>query len=486
MTEIRMTRFFDSQSPRANSDTTHGSVVRETADIQPIVRPVVQSDPSTVRIYGNAVSETDTCRLSEHDLLGSHVRGSQGAERTYGATASGVGAFCGASPAHAEAMEAIVASPCDKPQTHSRHDAITGRWTIFAAGRDERPNDYASIAPPEPVSFQCPFCVGHEEQTPPSVLEINSSECESMSLEPHHEQSSEPGSVRRPWAIRVIPNKFPAVDAIPRQLMTSEPSELAQKTKSRRDDPSQALFRSRIITGGHEVFIESPSHDHSLVTLDLSQATMLFRAYQLRMSHWRKAPSICYVSLFKNSGPAAGASLHHSHSQLIATTELPFAAKAVADRMKLHWAKTGCCLQCDLVRSEIKAKVRVVASTDSLVAYCPFGSHLPMLLRITTRRHLDCYESLTMSELEELAKLVRRCIRWLQKIYPDVAYNYLIHTRPPGVGGEDMAHWALELFPRVSHVAGFEWSSDCLINPMLPETAAAKYRSIARDENPLR
>lgn len=484
-----MTRFFDSQTPKAASDTAHGSVVPEASDIPSIVLPTDHSDPSTVRIYGEEISQSDTCLLGSHDPLESRERRNRGSEKSSRAASSGAGELCAASLAHAEAMEAIVASPtaspCEKTQTHSRHDAITGRWTIFAVGRDERPNDYAAVAPLEPVSFQCPFCAGHEEQTPPSVLEIDSSECESMSLASYDEQGNHL-SPRRPWAIRVIPNKFPAVDGISQEPVTSDPAAVAHKTKSRRDDPTQSLFRSRVITGGHEVFIESPSHDHSLVTLDLAQATMLFRAYQLRMSHWRKVPSICYVSLFKNSGPAAGASLHHSHSQLIATTELPFAAKAVADRMKLHWAKTGCCLQCDLVRAEIKAKVRVVASTDSLVAYCPFGSHLPMLLRITTRRHLDCYESLTMSELEELAKLVRRCIRWMQKMYPDVAYNYLIHTRPPGVGGEDMAHWALELFPRVSHVAGFEWSSDCLINPMLPETAAAKYRAIARDENPLR
>jgi UDPglucose--hexose-1-phosphate uridylyltransferase len=369
-------------------------------------------------------------------------------------------------------------------KTHSRFDAISGRWTIFAVGRDERPNDYVTVPPKENTNFECPFCSGHEHQTPPSVLEVTANQCDSLSM--HGSPGSwETQTAYSPWAIRVIPNKYPAVDS---NEVAEEPTPYSLPKASPRSDYSGtgALFRSREITGGHEVFIESSGHDQSLLTLDLSQVTMLLHAYQLRMRYWRSVPSIAYISVFKNEGPAAGASLHHSHSQLIATSELPIAAKATADRMKLHWAKTGCCLQCDTVRAEIKAKKRVVAVTDSLIAYCPYGSHLPMQVRITSKRHLDCYEDLTIHELEEMARLLRGCIRWMQAIYPDVSYNYLIQTRPPAISGDDMSHWALELFPRITQVAGFEWSSDCMINPILPEVAAATYREVAVSENPLR
>ncbi len=389
----------------------------------------------------------------------------------------------GEAKSYSESVESVTGAVTDAAQTHSRYDPISGRWTIFAAGRDERPNDFISLPPGESTHVACPFCSGNEHQTPAAVLEVNAHQCDSLALGTAVDLSAA-SSRAEPWVIRVIPNKYPAVNRVSDVVHDSSSSYLSSTL--RREDHSHSLFRSRAVAGGHEVFIESPNHEQSILTLDLSQVTMLLRVYQERLRHWRNDPAVGYLSLFKNVGPAAGASLHHSHSQLIATTELPIAAKATAERMKLHWAKTGCCLQCDTVRAEVKARQRIVAVTDSLVAYCPFGSHLPMLLRITTRRHKDCYEDLTHGELEGLAKLLRGSIRWLQEIYPDVAYNYLIHTRPPGIVGEEMSHWSLEIFPRITQVAGFEWSSDCMINPILPEVAAASYREVAASENPLR
>ncbi len=94
-----------------------------------------------------------------------------------------------------------------------------------------------------------------------------------------------------------------------------------------------------------------------------------------------------------------------------------------------------------------------MASTKSLVAYCPYASHLPMLLRITSREHLACFEDLSIQQLEELAILVRNGIRWLESIYQDVAYNFVIHTRPPAVSEDTPFHWSLELFPRITKIA---------------------------------
>lgn len=371
----------------------------------------------------------------------------------------------------------------DRNHAHCRYDAITGRWTIFAAGRGERPSDFVTSPPSENTLVECPFCVGHEDQTPPSVLEISSRQCDSLSLDELSRETN-PDEAHSGWAIRVIPNKYPAVDS-PNGW---EPDQLHSSTPLRREESSgsHALFRSRPVVGGHEVFIEACEHNQSFATIDLNQATMLLHAYQLRMLHYRECPAVQFISVFKNVGSAAGASLHHSHSQLIATSELPIATRAVADRMRIHRAKTGCCLQCDIIRAEIRSKVRVVAMTNSLIAYCPFGSHLPMMIRITTKRHLDCFEQLEMKELGELSRLVRGAIRWLQGIYPEVSYNFLINTRPPRIDDEEDAHWSMEIFPRVTQLAGFEWGSDCIINPVLPEDAAEIFRGVAKRENPLR
>ena len=57
------------------------------------------------------------------------------------------------------------------------------------------------------------------------------------------------------------------------------------------------------------------------------------------------------------------------------------------------------------------------------------------------------------------------------------AYNFVIHTAPRELDRPDAFHWRLELFPRLTKVAGFEWGSDCYINPLSPEEAARQLRN---------
>jgi UDPglucose--hexose-1-phosphate uridylyltransferase len=150
-----------------------------------------------------------------------------------------------------------------------------------------------------------------------------------------------------------------------------------------------------------------------------------------------------------------------------------------------HRANSGCCLQCDLVRGELKARRRVVWRDDSLVAYCPFASHLPMLLRVTTLDHQPRFEDLSDRTIDSTARLVGRMVSWLEKIRPGTAYNFCLYTKPPGaVDPPDAFHWSIEIFPRMTQIAGFEWGSQCMINPILPELAAAKFRACARSEDP--
>ena len=212
----------------------------------------------------------------------------------------------------------------------------------------------------------------------------------------------------------------------------------------------KGLFQCHPSMGGHEVIIESPRHLQSFTELDRSEAALVFVAFRDRIRFWRQQTGIRYISVFKNAGPQAGASLSHCHSQLIATSHLPARVEAVARAMNRHQAKTGCCLQCDLIRGEVKAKLRVVARTDSLIAYCPFASRLPMLVRITTVDHIDRYESLPLRVIEELSHLVSRVTTWLQQLHPGVSYNLILHTRPPGVeGNADAHHWCAGDFPEV-------------------------------------
>jgi UDPglucose--hexose-1-phosphate uridylyltransferase len=359
------------------------------------------------------------------------------------------------------------ARPISDHLAESRLDPLTGDWTIFSPDRDRRPDEFIDHRESVNTAIECPFCPGNEPATPPPVWVARISDNDSAI------DVLNPSEVKRSmddWSIRVVPNKYPAVGSVD----TLRPA--CRQT---------GLFQGRPILGGHEVIIESRQHVQSITELDLAEIQLVFKAYRDRLQHWRGVPGVSYISTFKNVGGKAGASLRHTHSQLIATDRMPAAISSSIKRMVRHRATTGCCLQCDLIRGELKARQRVVWRDDSLIAYCPFASRLPMTVRITTLKHQDCYEDLDEQTIESISRMVVRVVSWLEKLRPGTAYNYCLHTRPPGApDAPDSFHWSLEVFPRMTSVAGFEWSSQCMINPMLPEDAAAKYRACALAEDP--
>jgi UDPglucose--hexose-1-phosphate uridylyltransferase len=359
------------------------------------------------------------------------------------------------------------ANSVNRGAVESRLDPISGNWTVFAPNRVQRPEEFVTQQDFAGKQIECPFCPGNEATTPAPVWigKIGEDDTSLAIVDPVAANVAEDD-----WSVRVVPNKFPAVNGC------------TVSAASHREPP---LFQRRPISGGHEVIIESRSHVESLSQLDLSETQLVFNALRDRIQHWRKVPGIAYVSAFKNAGARAGASLRHTHSQLIATDRIPTAIQQAVDRMTRHRATSGCCLHCDLIRAELKARERVIWRDDRLVAYCPFSSHLPMLVRVTTLEHQPCFEDLDNRTLESTSRLVRRLVSWLESIRPGTAYNFCLYTKPPGTDDSpDSYHWCLEIFPRMTQIAGFEWGSQCTINPILPELAAAKFRACARAEDP--
>ena len=361
----------------------------------------------------------------------------------------------------------------------SRFDPITGNWTLFAPHRSDRPDEFVESRERIRKKVECPFCPGNETTTPPAVWIGQAENDESFS---DQQQETTPQDA---WAVRVVPNKFPAVM---HAQNLSDPSCTAperEQNKTVKSVSESNLFQRRPIAGGHEVIIESRNHVQSITDLDVAEAALVFKAYRDRMLYWRDVPGIAYMSTFKNVGGKAGASLRHAHSQLIATDRVPPMVSAAAARMSNHRLTQGSCLHCDLVRAELKAKERIIWRDDSLVAFCPFSSHLPLLVRITTLEHQPCYENLTDSVIESVSRLVRRVVSWIEKLRPGTAYNFCLHTRPPGCSDpSDAYHWGIEIFPRITQFAGFELSSHCMINPILPEDAATNLRNCALAEDP--
>ncbi len=393
-------------------------------------------------------------------------------------------------------------------QNLCRRDALSGDWVIFAPGRNERPAEILEREQCLETHHECPFCAGNEAHTPPATFSI----CD------HSEDNKE-------WSVRVVPNLFPAVlsaDAVreqgvsrtsqatsrtiqdqsvlhraefmfpqsPGKTHSNKPtSEGTSGTPSHQEDDSHfgfppnlasnnsdPLFQSYDLHGGHEVIVETPAHVETLTALSAHHAGRVFEAYAERIRYWASTPEIQYVVVFKNVGAAAGASLRHTHSQLVATSLLPPAIRRNCRRSADHYRRNGHCLLCDLISGEIASGTRIVAQTENFVAFCPFASRLPFLVRIAPREHADRFELESPSRLHEVAALAQRTIASLESLFANCAYNYTVHTRPRlGIRGSQF-HWWMEIFPRLTKVAGFEWGSDCFINPITPEMAAQQLR----------
>ena len=393
----------------------------------------------------------------------------------------------------------VVAAPVQTSET--RRDPISGDWTLFAAGRAARPDQFGTPTEPLIPAEKCPFCHGHENETPPPVWTAKVSPGDSQ-----HEE---------PWTVRVVPNLYPAVNSFSERTAAADSDDAPGSPLHDRGGRSQTLpggassplppgsdarwqsserphanspvelFVCEPAVGGHEVIIESPRHTRSFSELNPAEIALVFQAYANRLNYWRNVSGVRHISLFKNVGRDAGASLQHSHSQVIATSRVPASVDRVTRRMQAHHARYGSCVQCDVVRAETRSKERLICQTQSLVAYAPYASRFPWQVRITSREHQPHFESLRQELLEEVSQLTLRVVRWLEAMRPGSPYNMLLYTSPPAFCGDPSSqHWGLEIFPRVGRIAGYELSSNCMINPVYPEAAAAAYRQQARRSDP--
>ena len=352
-----------------------------------------------------------------------------------------------------------------------RHDWLADRWVIVAPQRTERPEDYSHIVSVHNDSSACPFCSGHECETPGTLASYRSAG-----------SCSDSG-----WQVRVVPNKFPAVNGVQYRVdgadanLRSPHFPLASPINDGNEGPVAPgidLYVRRELSGGHEVIIESPLHLQSLSQLDRETVELVFRAYRDRLAYWRCERNSSYAVIFKNVGYDAGASLAHTHSQLIATDILPTEVQRHVSRMEEYERIEGACLFCRMLAEESEQAVRIVDRTAQFTAFCPFASRLPSMVNILPNSHCSSFESLDEAALNELAWLTHRLIRRIERCYPKAAYNFVIHTAPIHKQDSSAFHWRMELFPRITKVAGFEWGSDCYINPISPEVAAASLRTV--------
>ncbi len=373
--------------------------------------------------------------------------------------------------------------------SEARYDWLGDRWIILSPDRKSRPNDFAKHITEGESNATCPFCFGNEANTPPPILEIG--------------RESNPAGT---WMVRVFANKYPATfpftansetdlaefrsleqDASFAQSQSAAESPEKTCDDSKRECTSNSIKRnhSQIFHGSHEVIVESSEHLGSINELSPSHMVLAVTAYRDRLATLRKNPLLQYAVLFKNTGPEAGASLVHTHSQLIACNLTPPSYKRLLSRLKDYHAKTRNCYVCDTIAQELSERHRLIAETDRFVAYCPYASRLPFTAIIAPKKHGASFEDLASGELNEFALLLQRAARWIEGLHEESSYNFVVRTMPWSCNDPAIYHWNVEIFPRLSKIAGFEWASDCFINTEIPENAARRYREIDAVQNAL-
>lgn len=328
--------------------------------------------------------------------------------------------------------------------TEFRRDPVAGFWSIIAAERGKRPLDFR-IPVYQEKKGECPFCYGNERLTPPEVLAYGPAE---------RERDSEG------WFVRVVPNKFPAL--LPGGEYGME---------------SVGPYRRAPGLGAHEVVVEAPAHDSSLGRHSLEQAVLVLRALRERHVALGKEPHVRYVHIFKNSGAVAGASLEHTHFQILAMPFVPPTVGVELEGARSHHARTGRCVFCEIAEHERQSGERWIESFGRFAAFCPYASRLPYEIVVMPLEHRDDFGATSDEELPELAALLRTTVRRLEVASADPPYNLLVHTTPTQARELDYYHWHIEIMPRLAGVAGFELGTGCFINPTAPEMAAEVLRT---------
>ena len=326
-----------------------------------------------------------------------------------------------------------------------RKDPVTGRWVIISTDRRKRPNDFRFERPAIIGREQCPFCPGHEEMTPPELFAVRH----------NGSRPNLPG-----WTLRVVPNQFPVL-----------------RVEGTLDRQGDGIFDKMNGIGAHEVIIESPKHLDMLADMSDEGIEQVLWAARERIQDLRQDRRFRYIIVFKNHGTAAGSSLDHSHSQLIALPIVPREVRDEVDGARVHYLAKERCVFCDILRQETRDGTRLIGENADVVAVAPYAPRFPFETWLMPRRHEAHFENSPRHEYASLARMLGDILRRINRALGSPPYNLLIHTAPIAeAAAAEFYHWHVEIIPKLTKVAGFEWATGFYVNPTSPEEAAQVLR----------
>jgi UDPglucose--hexose-1-phosphate uridylyltransferase len=336
-----------------------------------------------------------------------------------------------------------------------RKDPIISRWVIISTERAKRPDQFSGQPQEGPPEKPCPFCKGNESHTPPEIYAIRPGSTPANGLG---------------WELRVVPSVAPFLGI---------EGELERRGKG--------LYDLMNGIGAHEIIIETNQHLSNMADLSEEQISKVINCYIDRIKDLEKDQRFKYVLVFKNHGwIAGGGRVKHSRSQLIATPVNPKRVKEELEGARLYYNYHERCIFCDLIKQEIESQDRVILDIGGFIAITPFAARFPFEVWILPKKHSSDFINLEMPLRSGLGRIMKKILSKLKKGLNDPPYNYILHTAPfrrAKVGYWKSIdydyHWHIEIMPRLTRVAGFEWGTGFYICPLSPEDAAKFLREVS-------
>ncbi len=284
-----------------------------------------------------------------------------------------------------------------------RTNPLTGKRIIFSPDRMKRPQDF-NFSSKKISNKNCPFCPGNEGKTPKELFRLGG----------------------KKWKTRVIYNAFPIVK------------------------PEGKAF------GYHEIVIESPDHFSNFT--NKSHVKNTFKTYYQRYMELSRMKKIKHISIFKNYGKEAGASLTHPHSQIMAISFMP---KEMAIEIK-NTRKMK-----KILDDETNSK-RLIFEDKNVVVFTPYFSEVAYEVWILPKKKA---RNILHADIDSLATAVNKIIKKMKKVLGDFSYNMILKQSI-----KKDYHMRIMIRPRLEIPAGFEIDTGVSVNTALPEKVAEYLR----------
>ncbi len=334
-----------------------------------------------------------------------------------------------------------------------RRDPVTARWVT---NTDEVEEGMTTKDELERLASQniCPFCTGNEKYTPDEIYAIRKDGT----------KKNQPG-----WEVRVIPNISPAL-RIDLEL-------------ERRPELMYDMMNS---VGADQIVIETPQHTANIVDLESAQIAKVLTAYKRMIQDLKGDKRFRSIFIFKNYGErTTPTSINHAYSHIMAMSITPKTLKEELNGAKDYYDYKSRCIFCDIIRQELDSEKRVISQNNEFLAIAPFASRFSHEVWILPKKHSADFETIDGNSVQSLAGFFKEIMTRIKILLYDPPYNYIFHLGPSKNARPDFwksvdedYHWHIEIMPRFTKVAGFEWGSGYYINEVTPEKAAQQLREV--------